>query len=114
MALRLLRGVRHASADRAPELLEAVVKKGHMLGHPHTRANYREELYLPGKVIDRAPYGDWERAGAMDDLFAAHAEVERIVARGNPAPLDDDVSAELDRLLAAEAKRLGLPPLPVV
>ena len=114
MALRLLGGVRQDSADRAPELLAAVVAQGHLLGHPHTRENFRKELYLPGKAIDRAPYGEWERGGALDSFDAARAEVDRVRSRGNQTPLSDDVSAELDRLIAREAKRCGIPPLPVL
>jgi len=114
MALRLTRGVSDASAEQGPELLREVVETGHFLGHPHTRSNFRKELYLPGKVLDRATYGDWEAKGALDSFEAAAAEVERIVARGNPAPLPDDVASELDALMAAEARRLDIAPLPIV
>jgi trimethylamine--corrinoid protein Co-methyltransferase len=114
MALRLLQGISHGSADDGPDLLRAVVDTGHFLGHPHTRANFRKELYLPGKVIDRGTYGDWESRGAMDSHDAAAAEVQKIIAKGNTQPLDDAVAKELDALMAAEAKRLGIDPLPVI
>ena len=67
-----------------------------------------------GKVIDRETYGSWEQAGALDRHEAARAEVERIVSKGRAAPLDDDVQRELDRLMTAEAARLGvaMPTLP--
>ncbi len=114
MALRLLQGISHGSAADGPDLLRAVVDTGHFLGHPHTRANFRKELYLPGKVIDRGTYGDWESRGALDSHDMAAAEVQRIIAQGNTQPLDDAVAKELDALMAAEAKRLGIDPLPVV
>ena len=108
MALRLVRGVGTGSADRGPELLAAVVEQGHFLGHPHTRKHFREELFFPGKVIDRSSYGDWKTAGALDSAAAARAQVERILATGNPAPLPADVQGELDRLIQADARRSDL------
>jgi len=114
MALRLTGGVSDRSADDAVDLMRQVVQTGHFLGHAHTRANFRKELYMPGKALDRATYGDWESRGGLDSAAMAHAEVERIIARGNPEPLADDVAAELDRLMAAEARRLGIGDLPIV
>ena len=114
MALRLVSGIRHDSADQAPELMREVVETGHFLGHPHTRANFRKELYIPGKVLDRATYGGWEASGAKDSFETASDHVQTILARGNPSPLPQDVASELDGLMAAEARRLGIDPLPVV
>lgn len=114
MALRLLAGVSHDSADDGPDLLRAVVDTGHFLGHPHTRANFRKELHFPGKAIDRATYGEWEANGALDSHDMAAAEVQRILARGNTQPLDPAVAGELDALMAAECRRLGIDPLPSV
>ena len=114
MALRLVSGMSHGSADQGPELLAAVVEQGHFLGNPHTRKNFRKELYLPGPLIDRATYGEWKRAGARDSFEAARAEVQRILARGNPAPLPGELSRELDRLIRADAKRCGVEELPEI
>ena len=115
MALRLTRGIDDGSAGEAVELLRVLVEIGSLLGHPHTRAHHRTELLAAGPVIDRRTYEAWEGAGASDAAGRARAEVERIVARGNPAPLPDDVRRELERLIAADARRLGVaapPPLP--
>jgi len=114
MALRLVRGVSHASAADAVELLRQLVETGSLLGHRHTRANFRSELLVPGAVIDRASYGDWEKAGSKDSRAAAVEQVQRILARGNPAPMADDLGRTLDRLIRAEGKRLGIETLPVV
>jgi trimethylamine---corrinoid protein Co-methyltransferase len=114
MALRLVAGVGTGSAEQGPALMAEVVEAGHFLGHPHTRSNFRKELFFPGKAIDRSSYGDWEAGGALDSMAAARAEVDRIVAQGNPAPLPDDVKGELNRLIQADARRLGLGPLPTI
>lgn len=114
MAHRLVSGISHSSASEAVDLLEAVVETGHFLGHPHTRKNYRAELYFPGPVIDRATYGDWEQNPNKNSFEAAHAQVEKIIASGNPSPLDDDVHSELKKLIQAEARRLDIEKLPVL
>jgi trimethylamine--corrinoid protein Co-methyltransferase len=112
MALRLVRGVSHGSAGEAVELLRQLVEAGSLLGHRHTRANFRVELLIPGPVVDRASYGEWEKAGSKDARAAAAAEVQRILAKGNPAPVRDDLKRELDGLIRAEARRLGAEALP--
>jgi trimethylamine--corrinoid protein Co-methyltransferase len=112
MALRLVRGVSHGSAGEAVELLRQLVAAGSLLGHRHTRANFRAELLIPGAVIDRASYGDWEKAGSRDAKAAAADEVQRILARGNPAPVSGDLRRELDGLIRTEAARLGAGALP--
>ena len=112
MALRLVRGVSHDSAGEAVELLRQLVESGSLLGHRHTREHFRAELLIPGGVIDRASYGDWEKAGSRDARAAAAAEVQRIVSRGNPAPIPEDIKKELDGLIRADARRLGAEALP--
>jgi trimethylamine--corrinoid protein Co-methyltransferase len=113
MALRLVRGIEDRSAEHpGPELIQAVVEQGHFMGHPHTRAHFRQELTFPGPALDRGTYGAWEAAGALDAAAAAAAQVQAIVARGNPAPLPDELQRELAGLMRAEVRRLGLDPLP--
>jgi trimethylamine--corrinoid protein Co-methyltransferase len=114
MALRLVRGVSHGSAGEAVKLLRQLVETGTLLGHRHTRANFRAELLIPGPAIDRASYGEWEKAGSKDAKTAAAGEVRRILARGNPAPVGDDLRRELGDLIRAEARRLGVEGLPAV
>ncbi len=116
MALRLVRGVSHGSASEAVALLGQLVESGSLLGHRHTRANFRSELFIPGPGIDRASFGDWEKAGSREAKSAAADEVAKILSRGNPAPLAEARQVELDGLVRREAKRLGveaLPPLTV-
>ena len=108
MALRLVRGVSHDSAPDAVNLIRQVVELGGFLGHRHTRDNFRKELLIPGKLIERGTYDSWEAAGALGAAEMARREVESILARGNPSPLAEDLRDELDALIRAEARRLGI------
>jgi trimethylamine--corrinoid protein Co-methyltransferase len=112
MALRLVRGIGHGSAGEAVDLIRQVVELGSFLAHPHTRAHFREELLIPGKVVDRGTYGDWEKGGAREAKERAAEEVRKILAKGNPAPVPEDLKRELDGLIRSEAERLGVGELP--
>ena len=112
MALRLVRGISHDSSGEAVDLIRQVVELGGFLGHRHTRENFRKELFIPGKVIERGTYDSWEAAGARDAARVAEQEVRAILARGNPSPLPASVAGELDALIRAEARRLGVVGLP--
>jgi trimethylamine--corrinoid protein Co-methyltransferase len=114
LLMHLVRGISDDSADDAVELMQAVVDEGHFLGNAHTRKNFRKELHFPGPVIDRQTYGDWQKAGELDSAAAAAAEVAKILAKGTPAALAADVASELDEIVQADARRLGLDPLPTV
>jgi trimethylamine--corrinoid protein Co-methyltransferase len=111
MALRLVRGVSQGASETSVEtvaLIEAVVDAGHFLSHPHTRKNFRDQLFIPGPVIDRGSHGAWEKRGSPSAFEAASARVEKILARGNPAPLAEDLQRELDRLISADARRAAV------
>ena len=107
MALRLVRGVSQVSAANAVGLIRELAESGNFLGHRHTREHYRSEQFIPSAVIDRGTYDQWEAGGARSAFAAAREEVCTIVARGNPAPLAEDLHGELRRLISAEADRLG-------
>jgi trimethylamine--corrinoid protein Co-methyltransferase len=112
IALRLVRGIEDHPGQSAPELLGAVVEAGHFLANPHTRKHFRTELHIPGPAIDRATYGEWEKQGARSAFDAARAQVDKIVAKGNPAPPSEELRQELTGLMSAEARRFGMDALP--
>jgi len=114
MALRLVAGIKHYDDATAPELIGAVVEQGHFLSSPHTRKHFRSELFFPGPVIDRGSYGEWEKRGAPSSWDAAADHVAAIVAKGNPAPLDETLRKELDRLITDDARRAGVSDLPLI
>ena len=112
MALRLVRGVSQDSAAEAVDLIRQVVELGGFLGQRHTRENFRKELFIPGKVIQRGSYDTWEAAGAKSAAQVAAEEVRAILARGNPSPLPESTRHELDAIIGGEARRLGIARLP--
>jgi trimethylamine--corrinoid protein Co-methyltransferase len=99
MALRVLRGIQEDESDSVA-LIAEVVRVGEFLSHEHTRRNWRRELALASRVIDRASYGDWEAAGAKRADECAAEEVERILRDAAAAPpLAPEIAATLDDIM---------------
>lgn len=113
LALRLARGIGRAEGDTVA-LLGELVAAGSLLGHPHTRAHWRRELTVPSALIDRATWGDWEKAGGRWAHERASEEVARRLAAPSSEPLPVAVAGELAAIVAAEGRRWGAETLPAL
>jgi trimethylamine--corrinoid protein Co-methyltransferase len=113
LALRLARGIDEDEGDIVA-LLGELAAAGSLLGHPHTRANWRRELTVPSALVDRATYGDWEQAGGRWAHERAAEEVARRLAAPPSAPLPAAVAGELAAIVAAEGRRWGAETLPAL
>jgi trimethylamine:corrinoid methyltransferase-like protein len=109
LAHRLMRGIGSGYEGSSSDLLSEVVEAGHFLKSRHTRTSFRKELSFPGPLISRDGYDSWIDQGARSAADRAKAEVATIVARGNPAPLPEHTSRELQTILTTDAERLGVP-----
>jgi len=112
MALRLVRGISRGEAGETARLLSSGDAGESFLVHPHTRAHFRQEHYLPSRMVDRASHGAWEARGRPSAADSAAAEVAARLAKGNIAPLDPVLQRELSALAAAEAAVHGVARLP--
>lgn len=110
LALRAARGIENSGAD-AVSLIAEVSRLGEFLSHDHTRKNWRRELSMPSKLIDRGSYGDWEAAGALTAEDRAKAEVERILSKSAIPPLAAEVDAAIDEIMNREFERFGATPV---
>ena len=111
MAYRLIDGIKHRHEKMAIDFLPEAVKQGHFLGHPTTLKLFREEGYMPGKVVDRAsaPRG----GGGPTDYQRAQGIVKDLLAK-DPFRLPEDKVRELDKLVLREAREFGMEALPAV
>jgi len=109
MAYRLIDGIKHRHETMALDFLPEAVKQGHFLGHPTTLKLFREESYMPGRVVDRAsaPRG----GGGPSDYQRAQAIVKDLLAK-EPFRLAEDKVRELDRVVLREAREFGMDALP--
>jgi len=109
MAYRLIDGIQHRHEKMAIDFLPDAVKAGHFLGHPTTLKLFKEEGYMPGKVVDRssAPQG----GGGPTDYQRAQARVKELLAM-EPFHLAEDKVKELDRIVLRESKEFGMEAIP--
>jgi trimethylamine:corrinoid methyltransferase-like protein len=104
---RLVAGIDPAAAG--PDLLADIAEVGpggHFLAQQSTRRAVRSGEFFVPRLIDRHPYEAWQAAGRPSLYANAREEVRRILAGPIVDPLPDDVSDELDRILAAADREL--------
>jgi trimethylamine--corrinoid protein Co-methyltransferase len=112
-ALRLQAGMATRELDLLG-LFGALVDKGSLLAHPHTRQHWRAELGVASPVLDRGSYGDWELEGGKWAHERAAEQVQKRLAKAAPADPEPGLAAELDGLMLAELEECGVGALPVV
>ncbi len=115
MAQRLIAGLQPREEQLAADLMEESFTDPRFLSRPSTLKWFRQEQYIPGKVIERSTLGEWEQAGRMSLTTRARDEVVRILAEEekNGYRLDEAKSRELTRIISSEAKGFGLEKPPV-
>jgi trimethylamine---corrinoid protein Co-methyltransferase len=113
MTYRLMRGIESREDFPAIAIFEELLAEKHLLISEHTRRHVREEIALPGQVIDRASRARWMKDGQVTMGQRAAREVERLIGKYVPSRLADDRKAELTSRMEAEARRYGVAELPV-
>jgi len=114
MAKRLVAGMVERETPLALEIVRQVGHAGNFLTTEHTRRWFREELFIPGPVVDRDFRRDWEAKGGLDVTERAHRRVEEIIAAYEPKELSPGVVRELEAITLRAAQAAGLDRLPVV
>ncbi len=112
MALRLIKGIQPKEDFPALPRFEELLKEKHLLISEHTRKYMKEELCLPGAVIDRANRTRWQEEGALTLLDRARHEVDKLLSRYEPSRLSEEKKKELKKTMLNEAQRCGMNTLP--
>jgi trimethylamine--corrinoid protein Co-methyltransferase len=98
-ALHFVRELRPHDDLPSRALVDEVLTNQHLIMADHTTKHWPEQLYLPGRVIDRDNRENWTKAGAPDTNRRAIAEVERRLAAYEPVETDPLAVAELERII---------------
>ncbi|MBN1426660.1 trimethylamine methyltransferase family protein [Candidatus Fermentibacteria bacterium] len=110
---RLSRGLELREQPMAGHLMEALITKGHLLDHDHTRAWLRKEHYFPGPSVERRaePPPEREAGGAHRRALDAVQKTLAAPIRAIPPP---ELKTRLIAIMKAEFARFGasLPALP--
>jgi trimethylamine--corrinoid protein Co-methyltransferase len=105
-ARRVVKGFGIDPQKLALDVVEEVGPGGHFLTHPHTLANYRQEMWIPGSVWTRDPYERWAEKGGQTISDRAVERVQKILGDYQPEPLDPALSKELDHIVACARQEL--------
>jgi trimethylamine--corrinoid protein Co-methyltransferase len=112
MVLRLIRGIEPRDDFPTLPLFEELIREQHLLISEHTQKYLKQELYMPGPVIDRANRTRWQEEGSSTLLERARHEIGKLLRSYVPSRLADDVKKELINLMTKEAQRFGMADLP--
>jgi trimethylamine--corrinoid protein Co-methyltransferase len=100
----LVQGIDTGADGLALDVIAAVGPRGHYLTQEHTRQHLRK-LWIPGLTQPRPPL---DGSPLPDIRERARAEFDRILAQHEPEPLDGAIRAELQAILEAAARELGV------
>ena len=114
MVARLRRGIEPRDDFPSRPLFEELLKDGHLLIADHTRRHMREQIHLPGPVIERSSLGRWREDGETTLGTRATREVDRLLGEWTPSRIPDETKQALRERMAAAATAAGLEALPVV
>ena len=114
MAQRLLQGVQARTDSLALDMFLKAGAQGDFLKLPETRKLFRQEQYIPTKVVDRASLHSWEQSGKKDAFGRAKERVNELVAAYKRPPLRPGVHQALRSIVTEQAERAGMNHLPEV
>lgn len=113
-AKRLIEGIVSRSEKAGIDVLAEVVETPGVsfITSEHTRRFFRDEMYYPSPVVDRATYGEWEKNGKTTATDRAHARVRELLARPKISTASDPLIERLESIMKADAERHGVRSLP--
>lgn len=93
---KMMQGIVVDEETLALEAIANVGPGGHFLAQKHTRKHMRE-IFTP-EFMDRRPYSEWEMKKDNAPDWAL-AKARRILKEHQPAPLDEKISKEMERII---------------
>ena len=95
MVRHYVQGIPVNEETLALDLIDQVGPGGHYLQEEHTLAHFREMWY--SDLFDRSIYARWVEEGEKQWDERLHAQTRRAITH-TPAPLPEEMVAELDRM----------------
>ena len=112
MALRTQRGIDCSPESLAVELIDKLGPGGVYLESEHTLKWFKQEPYIPSRIIDRRDRKNWEDEGSKSIFDRAQEKVREIRENHVPVALDSDREIKLDDVTRGIMKELGIDSLP--
>jgi trimethylamine--corrinoid protein Co-methyltransferase len=103
-AQRFVRPVEVRGDLPAAALMEELVRDKHLLTSEHTLEHWPEELYLPGPMVDRTNWDQWETQGSKGWRQRALEVIDETLAAYEEEPLPGRLHEEIQGLLRRTCK----------
>lgn len=114
-ALHLTREIKPIDDLPTIDLVHQLLAEQHMITAEHTLKHWPDQLYLPEPVVDRMNRENWAKAGELDLMARATAEVELRLAAYVPVETDQPTLRELERIIRSGLlTQETLPEIPAV
>jgi trimethylamine--corrinoid protein Co-methyltransferase len=97
-AKRFTRPVEAKGDLPAAELMDELVRDKHLLTSEHTLEHWPDELYLPGPMVDRTNWDQWESQGSRNWRRRALDLIDEKLAAYEEEPLEPALHAEIQQL----------------
>ncbi|MCI0412107.1 trimethylamine methyltransferase family protein [bacterium] len=97
-AKRFIRPVEVREDMPASDLIAELVRDKHLLTSEHTLQYWPEELYLPGPMVDRTNWDQWEDQGSHDWRERANQIINELLGSYEVEPLDEKIHTEVQDL----------------
>jgi trimethylamine--corrinoid protein Co-methyltransferase len=94
-ARRFVRPVEVREDLPAAELIAELVREKHLLTAEHTLSHWPEELYLPGPMVDRTNWDQWEEQGSRDWRKRANEVIDETLGSYELEPLGSGLHQEI-------------------
>lgn len=107
-AKRFVRPIEVRGDLPAGALMDELVRDKHLLTSEHTLEHWPTELYLPGPMVDRTNWDQWEAQGSRDWRARANEVIDETLAAYEVAPLPAADHAEIRAMFAKTALEPGL------
>ena len=90
----------------ALDVIDEVGPGGVFIDQEHTVAHFRSEVWMP-RLLDREYFQQWQDAGRPDTARRARERLNELLASYRQTPLADNVSRDVERVLADARKHLA-------
>ncbi len=106
-ANRFIRPVEVKEDLPAGPLIDELVRDKHLLTSEHTLTHWPDELYLPGPMVDRTNWDQWQEQGSKSWRHRAVEIVEDTLAAYEEPPLDPAFHRDVQEMFRRTCKEEG-------
>ena len=90
------------------ELIDELLENKHLMMSEHTLQHWQDELYIPGPMVDRTNWDQWENAGEPHFRDSAGEIIDEALDDYDTEPIDDKIHFEIHQLFRETAIDEGL------